>query len=285
MSAELEYIRKVDKLIPRPEIALEVLKIANESECNIPDLSKIIKQDPSLMANILKLANSAYFGHMQEINSITDVIVRLGLDTVKMLAITSASVGVLKSPQQAYNLEPGSLWNHSYACALLSSIIGRWAKCMSVSAVYTSALLHDVGKIILNRPLQVESMNRGEESDAKMTILELEEFLLHTNHAKVGEELLKKWGLPDEIVGPVGTHHDLKSCEKALDNKIIYLANHLTDSIGIHAASPENYFFRVEEEFSAKEELPEIPCFKENMESIICEFFEKFNETNTLHFS
>jgi len=284
MSTETEFVKKVDKLIPRPEIALEVLLIANETECNIPALSKIIKQDPSLTANILKLANSAYFGHMKEINSITDIIVRLGLDTIKMLAITSASVGVLRSPQQAYNLEPGFLWNHSYACAILSSIIGRWAKCSSISTLYTSALLHDIGKIILNRPLQIESMNRGEQSDTRMNVVELEQLLLHTNHALVGKELLKKWGLPAEINNPVGTHHDLKACGNSLNNKIVYLANYLAGSIGIHAASPENCFYTVEKDYSANEELPEVPCFKENMESIIFEFFEKFNETNSLQF-
>lgn len=285
MSTELEFIKKIDKLIPRPEIALEVLKAANETDCNIPALSKIIKQDPSLMANMLKLANSAYFGHMQEINSVTDIIVRLGIDTVKMLAITSASVGVLNSPQQAYNLEPGSLWKHSYACAMLSSIIAKWAKYPAVSTIYTSALLHDVGKIILNRPLQVESMNRGEEIDKKVTILELEQFLLHTNHAKVGAVLLEKWGLPDDIVSPVASHHDLKSCGNNLNNQIVFLANHLTESMGIQAASPDNFFYQVEENIAANEDLPDIPSFKENMEAIIYEFYEKFNDTSTLQFN
>nr|MBF0221005.1 HDOD domain-containing protein [Desulfobulbaceae bacterium] len=285
MSIELEFIKKIDKLIPRPEIALEVLKTANESECSIPALSKIIKQDPSLMANMLKLANSAYFGHMQEINSITDIIVRLGIDTVKMLAITSASVGVLNSPQQAYNLEPGFLWKHSYACAMLSSIIGKWAKYTAVSTLYTSALLHDVGKIILNRPLQIESMNRGEELDPKSSILELEQFLLHTNHAKVGAVLLKEWGLPADIVSPVESHHNLKACGNSLNNQIVYLANYLTESMGIKASTPDSYFFTVEEDFSANKDLPNIPSFKENMESIIYEFYEKFNDTSTLQFS
>lgn len=285
MEIELEFIKNVDKLVPRPEIALEVLKIANEFECDIPLLSAIIKQDPSLMANMLKLANSAYFGHMQKINSITDIIVRLGLDTVKMLAITSASVGVLKSPQQAYNLEPGSLWKHSYACALLSSIIGRRAKCDSLSSLYSAALLHDIGKIILNRPLQMESMHRGEALDQKMSIVELEQLLLHTNHASVGALLLKKWELPGAIYEPVGSHHDLSSCNNHLNKKIVFLANYLTETIGIKASSSDHYFYRVEEEYTTNTELPTIPNFKENMESIIFEFFEKFNETNTLQFT
>ena len=119
MTIEQEIIKGVDKLIPRPDIALEVMSLANESDCDISALSKVINQDPSMMANMLRLANSAYFGHMKEINSVRDIVIRLGLDSVKMIAITSASAGLLKSPQEAYNLEPGSLWRHSHGTALL----------------------------------------------------------------------------------------------------------------------------------------------------------------------
>ncbi len=281
MANENDYIKDVDKLIPRPEIALEVMTIANESECDIPTLSNNIKKDPSLTANMLKFANSAYFGHMKQINSITDIIVRLGLDTVKMLAITSASVGVLKSPQEAYNLEPGSLWRHSYATALLSSIIGRWATADRISTLYSSALLHDVGKVILNRPLQLECINRGEVSE-KNSIVEFEDAILHTNHSMVGTALLVKWGLPDEITTPICCHHSLQDCQHDLNSRIVYLANYLTESIGIQASDPEEHLYRIKEEYSSTDLLPEVPGFSENMESIISEFFEKFNETDTL---
>lgn len=289
MSAEREFIKGVDKLIPRPEIALEVLTIANETECDLTSLSNRIKQDPSLLANILKLANSAYFGHMKEINSITDVVVRLGLDTIKMLAITSASVGLLKSPQEAYNLEPGSLWQHSYATAQLAAIIGKKAGSPALSSLYSSALLHDIGKIILNRHLQIETMNRGggkaTEPAAHKSFVDYENSLLHTDHAKTGRALLEEWGLPAAIANPVGLHHDAKACAKDLDASIVFLANHLTESMGIHATDPLESTTIIEEEFSAENSLPKVPGFQENMEAIITEFYEKFHQaSNTLQF-
>jgi len=282
MSIEKEYIRGVDKLIPRPEIALEVMTLAHDEGCDITSLSGKIKQDPSLTANMLKLANSAYFGHMKEIRSITDIIVRLGLDTVKMLAITSASIGLLKSPQDAYNLEPGALWRHSYATALLASIIARHAKCEIISTIYSAALLHDVGKIVLNRPLQVECMNQGEVC-ADKPLLAFEHDMLRTDHAKTGMALLEHWGLPAVITRPVGLHHTPAAAGRELDCGIVFLANLLADNIGIQAESPENTFYALEEE-AAADTWPAIPGFRENLEEIINEFFEKFNESSSLEF-
>jgi len=284
MTIEQELIKGVDKLIPRPDIALEVMTLANQSDCDIAALSKVINQDPSLMANMLRLANSAYFGHMKEINSIRDIVIRLGLDSVKMIAITSASAGLLKSPQEAYNLEPGSLWRHSHGTALLAVIIGRFAKLSESSGLFSAALLHDVGKIILNRQLQIETMNRG-GIGAYPTLVALENALLHTDHAKVGMALLRKWGLPDSITVPVGAHHSLSSCQGHLACEIVYLANHLTESIGIQGGDAENYFYQVREGVEATDDLPEIPGFHDNLETIITQFYEQFNGAATLEFN
>ncbi len=285
MTIEQELIKTVDKLIPRPDIALDVMALANQGDCDITALSKKINQDPSLMANMLRLANSAYFGHMKEIYSVRDIVIRLGLDSVKMIAITSASAGVLKSPQEAYNLEPGSLWRHSHATALLASIIGRFAKVERTSSIYSAALLHDIGKIILNRHLQSETMNRG--GIAKYpTMIELENALLHTDHAKVGMALLQKWGLPESITEPVGAHHDLKACQGRLPSQIVYLSNRLIESLGIQGSSDaEQYFYSVKEEYEAADGLPEIPAFSDNMEAIISQFYVQFNEAATLEFN
>lgn len=283
-SIEHNLIKDVDTLVPRPDIALEVMAMANQNDCDIAGICRKINQDPSLMANMLRLANSAYFGHMKEISSIRDIVVRLGLDSVKMIAITSASAGILKTPQEAYNLEPGALWRHSHATALLAVLIGRYAEVDGISSIYSAGLLHDVGKIILNRHLQVESMNRGGISDYP-TLLALEKALLHTDHAKVGMALLQKWGLPEAITDPVGSHHNLSGCQYHLPRQIVYLANHLAESIGIPSGDTDNSIYQFRESYEAADGLPEIPGFTENMETIISQFYEQFTGASTLEFN
>ena len=279
MDIEKKYISDVENLVPRPDIALEVLNMAHDMNCNIASMAKKIETDPSLTANMLRVANSAYFGHMQGITSVKDMIVRLGLESVKFIAITSASVGLMKSPQEAYNLEPGSLWYHSHATAILAGIIAEYAKVKEASPIYTAALLHDIGKILLNRPLQLESCNR--DVPRKFTnFIDLEEYMLQTNHAKVGMALLKNWGLPDNITIPVGTHHFGKFPKaEELNCKIVYLANFLVESIGIRSVVPDNYMFNIQEFLEQNQTVPEVPNFQENMEMIINDFFTRLNES------
>ncbi len=278
MDIEKQYIEDVDKLIPRPDIALDVLALAQDSSTAIEGIARKIEQDPNLTANMLRMANSAYFGFMREITSVKDMVVRMGYEMVKILAITSASAGLLNSPQEAYNLEPKALWHHSHACALLASIIAKHANVENVSPVYTAALLHDIGKVLLNRPLQRQIVNKkGNKKFA--TLVELERFMLQTDHAKVGMALLKKWGLPDDIVIPVGYHHTTGEEESSLLNsQVVYLANYLVESIGIRALKEEDYMFRVDDFPDVYQELPEVPNFQDNMESIMEEFFNQFRE-------
>ncbi|OKY75168.1 MAG: hypothetical protein BM485_09320 [Desulfobulbaceae bacterium DB1] len=284
MEAEKKYIHDIDKLIPRPDIALDVLQLAHDEQGNIQEMAKKIEMDPSLTANMLRLANSAYFGHMREITSVKEIIIRLGLETVKMIAITGASVGLMKSPQQAYNLEPGSLWQHSHATAVLSSVIAKYADIEDSSSIYTASLLHDIGKVILNRPLQLAISNNKNLGRKFRTLIELEMYLLGTDHAKVGMALLRKWGLPEDIYLPVGFHHFQKHAkeEQLLHVKIVSLANFLVESIGIRSLMPDAFNFDVQEFIDQNQELPDVPNFQENMEKIINKFFYQYNETTKL---
>jgi HD-like signal output (HDOD) protein len=284
METENKYIKDVDRLVPRPDIALEVLQMAYDNQVSIPAMANKIEMDPNLTANMLRLANSAYFGHMREITSIKDIIIRLGLETVKIIAITGASAGLMRSPQQAYNLEPGTLWHHSHATAVLSSVIAKYAKVEEAGgAIYTASLLHDIGKVILNRPLQIAISNNKNLGRKFNSLVELEQFLLQTDHARVGMALLQKWGLPDNITIPVGFHHRQNSPEaEQLNVRIVSLANFLVESIGIRSVLPENFTFNVQDFIDQNQQLPEVPNFQDNMERIIDEFFYQFNETAKL---
>ena len=276
---EKKFIQDVDNLVPRPDIALDVLSMAHDINCSFSEMAKKIEMDPSLTANMLRVANSAYFGYMRKINSVHEIIIRLGMESVKLIAITSASVGLMKSPQEAYNMEPGSLWYHSHATAILATILADYAHVEDKSAIYTAALLHDIGKILLNRPLQLESCNRDVPGKFS-NFVELEEYMLQTNHAKVGMALLQKWGLSDNITIPVGFHHTLDCPEKEkLHSQIIYLANFLVESIGIRSIAPEQYMFNVHEFLEQNQSIPDVPNVQANMENIINEFFTQFNQT------
>lgn len=273
----MEYVKDVEKIAPCPEVALDVLSMAHEPDCSISGLSEKIEQDPGLTASMLNVANSAYFGHMKKITSVRDIIVRLGIDAVKIISITSASAGLLRSPQKAYALGRGELWHHSVAVAILAKTIARYARGKDSAAIYTAGLLHDLGKVILDRPLQVESFSR-DENNGQADLLTLERKLLHTDHAEVGMALLAKWGLPEAVFVPAGLHHDLSRPQaKRLDVKIIYLANRLAHLCEYDAKGAGEFFFDVLAYEGLKAELPEVANFENNISSIFEEFADNYH--------
>ncbi len=281
MPVENKYLANVETLIPMPDLALDVLAIAQDEDSSVSDLAQKIEQDPNLTANILRMANSSYFGFMRQISSIQDVIIRLGRDTVKVLAITSASAGLLNSPQGAYGLEPHALWNHSYASAILAETIAGYVGYESKFSVFTAALLHDIGKILLNTPLQQAIADKNIISSQTADI-ELERTLLNTDHARVGMALLIKWELPDEIITPVGFHHIKEGANAVLMNtKIVSLANFLVKNIGTESID-ETTSNHIEELFAQSQIDIDVPNFQKNLVVILEEFFNSFREASAM---
>ncbi|MEW6429181.1 MAG: HDOD domain-containing protein [Thermodesulfobacteriota bacterium] len=282
MKSEEEYLKNIDQLLPRPDTALDVLEMAHRDDCSIPVLAARIEQDPGLTANMLKLANSAFFGQVRKIATVHDIIVRLGMDSVRMIAITGASIGLLRSHQQAYNLDPGMLWRHSQATATLASIIAQTLRVRDSSVIYTAALLHDIGKVVLNRPLQLAMLNAGAELSQEQPFIEVERKLLNTDHEKLGMFLLEKWGLPSAITVPVGFHHEW---EKALIHKaatrIVAVANRLVEGMGFLSQDLEGFDA---DDYVDEEIYRDLPGFRENMETIIEQFHKRMHDSATLTF-
>ena len=279
MNVENKYIKDVANLVPMPDIALDVLKIAHDMDCDMNKLIRKVERDLSLTANMLRMANSAYVGLPNKVTSTRDIVVLLGLETVKLMAISSASVGVLKTPQDAYKLEPEELWNHSYATAILAEVIGKYAGCEDLPSLYTAALLHDMGKVLLNRPLHLEML--------KQDILELgvedavyEQQLLKTDHARVGATLLQGWGLPKRVTEPVRIHHSHAEIKtSSLHCRVIYLANRLEKNLGLHRGEPiENTGINLGQDMEV-EHCSSVPGFSENWDAIVSEAYERYFET------
>ena len=106
-------IKKIDSLKPIPQVAHKIMSIVEDPESSLPDLSKVIEYDSSVTANLLKVANSAYFGRPGKFDSVHQAIVYLGMDHVVDLVLLSSGADNLKSEQIGYDLQKGDLWKYS----------------------------------------------------------------------------------------------------------------------------------------------------------------------------
>lgn len=77
-----------------PEVAIEVMRLTQDTKSTITDLVRIVEKDVALASSILRAANSAYYGVPRKIDSMKMAVVILGMNEIVNLVM---GVSVFKS--------------------------------------------------------------------------------------------------------------------------------------------------------------------------------------------
>jgi putative nucleotidyltransferase with HDIG domain len=234
MQAIDDYISSVRYLPPAPRVVPDLMKLLNQTNVDSSRVVRMISLDPSLTANILRICNSAYFAAALPTTDLQEAVTRLGFQQVYRLVTAATGAKLLAAPQKGYGLDPGELWKHSVASAVAAQLMARKLG-DDDNLVFTAALLHDIGKVILAQSIEDSYSRLLREAEAhQLSILESETKLLGVNHAEVGGRLLARWKFPPNIVAAVTYHHSPKAASPHqrlasfvyLGNMIAYFMGH-----------------------------------------------------------
>ena len=211
-----------------PATATKLLPLLDNSDSTASDIESILKYDPGLTANILKLTNSAYFGIPTRVSSVKQAIVLLGWKRLLQVVTTICMSPLMKKSIPGYDLPGGELWRHSIAVSVAAEILVKVLKISNADEVFTAALLHDVGKLVLGSFVKKDLKQIETMVTKGITLDVAESMVLGTNHAEVGGQILHKWSFPAELVNAVQWHHDPESCENScILSDIVHVANTL----------------------------------------------------------
>ncbi|MBW2481926.1 MAG: HDOD domain-containing protein, partial [Deltaproteobacteria bacterium] len=205
------------------------------------EVENIVKYDPGLTANLLKLTNSAYFGIPTKVSSVKQAVILLGWKRLVQVVTTICMSPLMKKAVPGYDLRSGELWRHSIAVSVAAEILVKALKIPDADEVFTAALLHDIGKLILGGFVKKELVQIEAMVQKGISLDVAESMVLGTNHAEVGGQILHKWSFPAELVNAVQWHHDPDSCENScILSDIVHVANALGLMIGFGKAEEGN---------------------------------------------
>ena len=194
--------------------ALKVLKLVDDPNSTASEIEDILRYEPSITANILKLTNSAYFGVPTKVASIRQAIVLLGWEKLGKLVMTTCVNAVLDKPVRGYDLSPGELWQHSIAVSVAAELLVKELSIDADNEIFTAALLHDLGKLVLGDYVK-EDFSAIRTAAGEGTPFQVaERRVLGTDHAEVGGRLLELWSFPESLVQAVRWHHEPDSAEE-----------------------------------------------------------------------
>ncbi len=233
-----ENILKSIKDLPAfPATVHKVTELIDSPDYSVTDMVDIIKYDQSITANILRMANSAYFGVRREVSTLHDAMVFLGReDIVRIVNAAGTSRFYENKVKGYYHQEATRLWEHSVGVALMSQILSRKICDSEDTRLFTIGLLHDIGKVVLGEFVH-DSFEKIVDlvSDQKYSFLEAEKEVIGVDHAELGGKMAYLWKFPQEIKDAITYHHrpDLMTQGDDTIPWIIYLADQTCMMMGI----------------------------------------------------
>lgn len=209
----IRVVSQIEGLPSAPSIYQEITQELNSPNASLQKVTKIISKDVSMTAKILQLANSAFFGLSQHVNSMDRALAVLGFDTVVALVLTVQIFSAHNPLVPGFSI--AALWNHSMTTASFAKTIAKVEKQdrVGVEDAFMGGLLHDIGKLVLatNLPEDYRQVMLL-ASETKGPLWKAEEEVFGTTHAEVGAYLMGLWGIPDAIVEAIAFHHLPSNC-------------------------------------------------------------------------
>ena len=195
--------------VPAPAAAALAL-VAGEPP-PIEGLLDVLKAHPPLAANVLRVARTAGLPRGQD-TTLRGSVIRLGFLHVRNLLVGASLVRSFDAFFAGAPYTREAFWRHSIGVGIVAARLGRAAD-VSGSIAFLAGLLHDVGKLVLDRHCRAAwSAALRMSRDARLPLHEAEKRMIGGDHATIGAVLLESWKVPEEIAVPVRQHHAPDAC-------------------------------------------------------------------------
>ena len=201
------YLDRIKHLPPTPTLMIELIKLFRKPGADVDDIVAILRRDPALSIEVLRRCNSTYGGLESPVMDVHEAVFRLGFNELYQITITLFGMRMMSLQKEVPGFPMENLRVHSSITAIAAGSLALEAG-ESEGLAYTTGLLHDVGKLVLalgEREKYVALMEDCRRTGSSLRAEEKDRFGF--NHTEIGARLLRRWGVPVEVVVPVLEHH------------------------------------------------------------------------------
>lgn len=202
----LERVRRLPAL---PAVVTRVLRLMQDGRSGAADYELVLRTDPGLTLDLLRLANSAAFGLSREVLTVRQAVTLVGTRRLFDLLVGASLAAVLPPTLPGYGIDARTFWRHCVAVATLAEGLAARLGGAPPDLLFTAGLLHDAGKLVVSALLEPaqDALDRR-LYDEGLTLEAAERELLRLDHAGVGERVVALWNLPPTIAAAVRWHHE-----------------------------------------------------------------------------
>lgn len=231
-----KFLRKFKDIKTLPHVVTSLSRLIADDNSTMKDFEEVIKMDPILVARLLRLVNSSFYGLTQRIDSIGRAVAYLGMKNLHNLAVTDALKNIFQEQGKSKAFSREKLWLHCAAVSICAKMIAERIFGTNGDDAYLCGILHDFGLIVES---QVDPKNFFAACDAcedGKSLTQHEQHYMGTDHCEIGYLLTVDWEMPEAIQEAIRDHH-LEEGDYAPESLtgIIQIAEYITGQLGYTA--------------------------------------------------
>ncbi|WP_432736724.1 HDOD domain-containing protein [Maridesulfovibrio sp. FT414] len=215
-----------------PQIQARLQQVLDDPEAGEAELVEIIRQDPKLVASVLRLANKRLLASGEKVDTAAKAVKVLGFKDAGGLALGTASISLFRRSKYAV-LSVEKFWKHSIACAVIASRIANAMDFSDPERFFAGGLVHDIGLFLIfesNHGLALELVDLADRKGESFYHAEYD--LLGFNHAMLGGIVLKDWDFPRHLIAAAAGHHNPSKVKSDPDAMVTHLACFMSRAMG-----------------------------------------------------
>lgn len=238
----------VEGLPPMPDVVTRALRLVDDFNTTAEDLADVIKRDPALASPILRSANSAGHGQKQQVTTLDQAIMVVGMGQTKTVLVAAA----LRRWNGKIGPVERLVWEKSLGTAAAAYCLCEQLRKPYRDELYLTGLLHNLGQIVLLSHKEVGALYPGvlkRMLDLGEDFSTAEREVIGFSHPLVGALVARKWGFPMGTCQAILHYTDpFEGMEGKEDEKfaVLKLASGLALHLGL--GRPEGYAVDVTEE-------------------------------------
>lgn len=195
-------INSIKSLPPLPKTVIDMQRICNDPESAILDMVKVVEQDPMIVANLLKAANSPLYSFRREILNVGQAVSLFGMSMTR-------SIGLGNSVRKLLNvdMEPYGITSERFAeiSSIQAALMHKWyAKIDRTKAdkLFLASFLQETGKIVIASDVIQEDLATNFKSDIEtaIDIARVEQSYVEDTTATVTAAIFTHWNFDSEFV-------------------------------------------------------------------------------------
>jgi HD-like signal output (HDOD) protein len=195
-SAALANLEVQAKYLPRrPSLLPKLLSTINSDQTSMRELAAIIGDDPALMGNLVRLANSAFYrGVRKSIESLERAVTLVGTDGIRGLIATALLHPVMSTRRGLFATFPETIWEQTLYAADAAEMHAIHVEKVTGFGARLLALLHGLATNAVFRIVRDECLvNR--DSDVKPAVVQL----LANWTSPTSVRIATAWEMPNEL--------------------------------------------------------------------------------------